>query len=203
MADLTPQNGCAVPGAERSRALSSVARLLPGLAAQPIQCDQEEAVAEAIASGRWPDGFDMLMEHAATCPVCRDVMDVGVAIRADEASARHEARSHLPSPAIVWWRATVRARADASRTAERPISVAQGVAGACAVGLACGVAGTAWRSLDWFRRFGTVVAELEPSRHDLTAASALIVEHALPLVLGLGACLLIAPLALYLVLSDD
>ena len=109
----------------------------------------------------------------------------------------------MPSAGIVWWRATVRARAEASRTAERPISVAQGVAGACAVGLACGVVGAAWQSLEWFRRLGELIAELEPSRRDLTAASALIIEHALPLVLGLGACLLIAPLALYLVLSDD
>jgi hypothetical protein len=202
MADLTPPRGGAARGPERSRTWS-VARLVPGLARKAIECDQEDAVAEAIASGHWPGGFDMLVEHAAACPMCHDIVDVAIAIRADEASARHEARAHLPSPAIVWWRATVRARVEASRAAERPISVAQGVAGACAVGLACGVAGTAWRSIDWFRRFGTVVAGLEPSRHDLAAASALIVEHALPLVLGLGACLLIAPLALYLVLSDD
>src|SRR5439155_959304 len=70
-------------------------------------------------------------------------------------------------------------------------------------GLACGVLGAAWRSLEWFQRLGDVISDVGPRRLDITAASALILQHALPLVLGLGACLLIAPLALYLVLSDD
>jgi hypothetical protein len=120
-----------------------------------------------------------------------------------DACARQEARVRVPSAGLVWWRVTIRARAEASRVAERPITVVQGIAGACAVGLACGVVGAAWRSLEWFQRLGDVISGLEPNRLDLAAASALIFQHALPLVVGLGACLLIAPLALYVVLSDD
>jgi len=170
----------------------------------PAECDREPLVMEAIASGTWPDGCDRgLTEHAAGCPLCADLASVATALRDDSARARQDARRRLPSSGIVWWRATVRARAEASRAADRPISVAQGVAGACAVGLACGVAGAAWQSLDWLRRAGTFIAVLQPSRSDIAAASAVILDHAFPLVLGLGACLLIAPLALYLVLSDD
>jgi hypothetical protein len=170
----------------------------------PADCDHEPLVIEAITNGTWPHGCDReLTEHAAGCRLCRDLASVATALREDSGRARHEARGRLPSSGIVWWRATVRARAEASRAADRPISVAQGVAGACAVGLACGVAGAAWQSLEWLRRTGTVIAALEPSRADIAAASALILEHAFPLVLGLGACLVIAPLALYLVLSDD
>jgi hypothetical protein len=169
-----------------------------------IDCDCEPLVVEAIVSGTWPRGCDRaLTAHAADCPLCRDVVAVATALRDDSASARQAARGRVPSPGIVWWRATVRARAEASRTADRPISVAQGVAGACAVGLACGVAGAAWQSLEWLRRAGSVIADLEPSRRDIAAASAVILDHAFPLVLGLGACLLIAPLALYLVLSEE
>jgi len=172
--------------------------------APAIDCDREPLVAAAIASGTWTDGSDReLIAHAAGCPVCRDVAAVATALRDDSASARQEARERVPAAGIVWWRATVRARAEASRTADRPISVAQGVAGACAVGLACGVAGAAWQSLEWLRRAGSIITALEPSRRDIAAASAVILDHAFPLVLGLGACLLIAPLALYLVLSDD
>jgi hypothetical protein len=167
-------------------------------------CVHEAPIVETIVSGRWPLACDpALVAHAAVCPLCRDLTTTAVALHDDAASARLEARVRVPSAAIVWWRATIRARTEAARVAERPITMVQGAAGACAVGLACGVVGAAWQSLDWFRRLGDVISDVGPHRLDITAASALILQHALPLVLGLGACLLIAPLALYLVLSED
>jgi len=167
-------------------------------------CRHEARIVEMIVADRWPSGCDReLADHIAECSVCREVVDLALALHGEEAIGRQEARTRVPSAAIVWWRATVRARAEASRVAERPITVAQSVAGACAVGLACGVVGAAWRSLEWFRRIGDIVAALAPSRVDVQTASMLILQHALPLVLGVGACLVIAPLALYLVLSDD
>jgi hypothetical protein len=167
-------------------------------------CPSEARLVETITAGRWPDACEpMLASHADTCPVCADVVAVATALRDEVAIARQEARARLPAAGLVWWRASVRARAEASRVAERPITVAQGIAGACAVGLACGVAGVAWQSLEWFRRLGDVITSLEPNRVELAATSALIFQHALPLVLGVGACLVIAPLALYLVLSDE
>jgi hypothetical protein len=168
------------------------------------ECAHEAQLVETIVAGRWPNGCDpALAAHADSCRVCAEVLTVALALREAEVGARSEAGLRLPSAGLVWWRATIRARAEASRAAERPISVVQGIAGACAVGLACGVVGSAWRSLEWFRHLGDVISDLEPNRLDIASASALILQHALPLVLGLGACLLIAPLALYLVLSDD
>jgi hypothetical protein len=168
------------------------------------ECAYEAPIVETIVSGRWPLACDpSLVAHAGDCAVCREVVTVAAALHGEEATARQEARLRVPSAAIVWWRATIRARTESSRIAERPITVAQGLAGACAVGLACGVLGAAWQSLEWFQRLGDVLSDAGPRRLDITAASALILQHALPLVLGLGACLLIAPLALYLVLSDD
>jgi hypothetical protein len=169
-----------------------------------IDCAHEAHIVETVLGGRWPHACDpCLVAHAAGCPICADVAAVAAALHEAEACALQDARVRLPSAGLVWWRATIRARAEASRAAERPITVVQSIAGACAVGLAFGVAGAAWRSLEWFKRLGDIVSKLEPDRLDLVAASALILQHALPLVLGLGACLLIAPLALYLVLSDD
>lgn len=167
-----------------------------------MECAREQDIVEAIASGRWPHACDPSLEaHAAACEICRDVVTVAVALREDEFSARHEAR--LPSAGLVWWRATIRARAEATRVAERPLTVAQGIAGACAVGLACGLAGMAWQSVQRFQRVGEIIASLDASTLQLASTSAVTLQRALPLVLGLGACLLIAPLAIYFVLSDD
>jgi hypothetical protein len=167
-----------------------------------VECVREQDIVDAVASGRWPHACDpSLAAHAGECDICRDVAAVAVALRDDAFDARHEAR--LPSAGLVWWRATIRARAEASRVAERPLTVAQGIAGACAVGLACGLAGFAWQSVQRFERLGEILAGLDASTLQFASSSASILQRALPLVLGLGACLLIAPIAVYLVLSDD
>jgi len=167
-----------------------------------IACDREADVLEAVAFGRWSGHCDpALAAHAATCAVCADVVAVSIALRDDREWACSEA--NLPTAGAVWWRATIRARAEASRVAERPLTVAQGIAGACAVGLAFGLAGFAWQSVQRFERLGEILAGLDASTLQFASSSASILQRALPLVLGLGACLLIAPIAVYLVLSDD
>ena len=167
-----------------------------------MECVREQDIVDAVVSGRWPHACDpSLAAHAAACEICRDVLTVAVALRDDAVDAGHEAR--LPSAGLVWWRATIRARAEASRVAERPLTVAQGIAGACAVGLACGLAGVAWQSVQRVQRLGEIVAGLDASTLQFASESASILQRALPLVLGLGACLLIAPIAVYLVLLDD
>jgi hypothetical protein len=169
-----------------------------------VECMHEQMIVDAIVGGRWPHACDAaLVKHAATCDICCDVVTVAVALHEDEAAARHDPHAaRLPSVGLVWWRATIRARAEATRVAERPLTVAQGVAGACAVGLACGLAGVAWQSVQRFQRVGELIASLDASSLQLEA-SAVMLQRALPIVLGLGACLLIAPLAIYFVLSDD
>jgi hypothetical protein len=59
---------------------------------------------------------------------------VAEAIAAEASLARREAAP--PSSAIVWWRAQMRARQEAAKTAERPITIIHGVAIACFAGLA-------------------------------------------------------------------
>jgi len=167
-----------------------------------VECPREQEIVDAVAACRWPHAVDSsLTVHAAACDVCRDVVTVAVALRDDEFCARHEAR--VPSAGLVWWRATIRARAEATRVAERPMTVAQGIAGAAAVGLACGLGGAAWQSVQRFQRVGELIAGLDASTLQFASSSAAMLQRALPLVLGVGACLLIAPLAIYFVLSDD
>jgi hypothetical protein len=63
------------------------------------------------------------------------------AIAAEAALARAEATP--PSSAIVWWRAQMRARQEAARAAERPITIVHALAIASGVGLAVSLVGTA------------------------------------------------------------
>ena len=79
----------------------------------------------------------------------------------------------------------------------------QGIAGACAVGLTAAFAGVAWRWVQTFTSASDFIIRLDARRDDIAAASALLLQYALPLTLGLAACLVVAPLALYFALSDD
>src|SRR2546425_8680197 len=121
-----------------------------------VECMREQDIVDAIASGRWPHAGDPLLEtHAAACEICRDVVTVAVALREDAFCARHEINAaRLPSAGLVLWRATIRARAEATRVAQRPLTVPHGIAGACPVGVAGGVARVAVPAVQPFRRVG-------------------------------------------------
>lgn len=61
------------------------------------------------------------------------------AIAAEASSARREAAP--PSSAIVWWRAQMRARQEATKAVERPLTIVHAVAIACGLGLLLSVGG--------------------------------------------------------------
>jgi hypothetical protein len=77
---------------------------------------------------------------------------VADAIAAEASTARREA--HPPSSAIVWWRAQMRARAEAAKAVERPLTIVHALALAATLGLFLGVVGTAIGglkgTLSWF-----------------------------------------------------
>ena len=160
-------------------------------------CRREAEVLEAVALDR----LHLVREHLDTCASCAEVATVARALRIDLEAGCREA--HVPSAGVVWWRATIRARAEAARTVSQPITWAQGVAGACAVGLAVGFGGVGWRWLQTFTSAADFMVRLDARRDDISAVAALVLQYALPLTLGLTACLVIAPLALYFALSDE
>jgi hypothetical protein len=63
------------------------------------------------------------------------------AIAAEASVARREAQP--PSAAIVWWRAQMRARQEAARAVERPLTIVHAVAIACCTGLFVSIVGVA------------------------------------------------------------
>jgi hypothetical protein len=170
--------------------------------ARVVECPREDEVFEAIAFGRWAERRDAeLAAHAAACRVCGDLVAVARALHDDRDAACREA--HPPAAGTVWWRATIRARAEAARTAMRPITVLQAVAAACVAGATAALATVAWRTIHAADRLGDLVSQFASGRGDLVAATSFGVEHALMLVVGLAACLVLAPLALYFTLADD
>ena len=149
----------------------------------------EEEVLAAVVESRWPDRVDAcLREHAASCAICRDLVEV--------AGAVGEARDQMPAPILipdagrVWWVAQLRARREAIREAGRPITAAHVIAFACAVGLAgaCFGATSAW--------FQEALRDFVPS------ATAIIVQHG-AIAAGMAVLLFLVPAAVYLAMGRE
>jgi len=92
-------------------------------------CACERDVLDLVAIGQWPSRADeTLRAHVATCATCAEVAAVAAAVRewADEADDTDPVK--VPDASVVWYRAQVRAREEATRRASRPVLVAQLVA---------------------------------------------------------------------------
>jgi len=167
-------------------------------------CEHEPAVVEAVLGRRWPDGCDQaLRDHAATCDVCGEVVEVAALLREDYDEARAAISRRdvpLPSAGQIWWRAAVHARADAARAAARPLVWGYGAAAACAIGLLAAGASMLWSAiLPVFDRFGALTARLAPAADMVMAA----LRAQLPIVIAVVACLVAAPIALYFALREE
>jgi hypothetical protein len=117
---------------------------------------------------------DRLIDEGA--PLLDDERAAIEALRDDYAAACGDAP--IPSAGLVWWRANLRARAEAAEKAERPLSVGHGVIGAAVAGAACAAAGVVWRAVP------------QPS-------------VTLILSVAVAVCVVVAPLALVLTLAKE
>jgi hypothetical protein len=99
------------------------------------QCEHEQEVVRAEATGSWPD---LLACHLTRCAVCGEAALVAEALHA---AAAEELLQPLPDPAVIWRAAQRGERRRAIERATWPITVMTRVAlGACAVGAAAAVA---------------------------------------------------------------
>jgi hypothetical protein len=155
---------------------------------KPIECLRENEVIEAVECERWPDRCaDDLRAHITSCAICSDVLTVALAIHDERELEYREAQ--VPSAGLVWWRAELRARQEAIQTVSRPITLVQAFGAASATGAAVALLSRAW---PWLRSLFTFsdLAAISSSQWGIVIACAL-------------AFLVIAPLAMYLVLSDE
>src|SRR5881409_1595752 len=97
-------------------------------------CSREQEIVDLVVGGRRLDeGDDALRAHAAECGACAETLELARLLQEDQKALCEHAP--VPSAGAVWWRATIRARTEAARTAGQPITLLQGIAAATAVGL--------------------------------------------------------------------
>ena len=158
-------------------------------------CPREQEIVDFAVSGCSSDESERaLRAHAAQCGACAEALELARLLRDDQRMLCEDAP--VPSVGVVWWRATMRARAEAARTAGQPITLLQGIAAATVVGLFVGLAGAWWRSIlggAWLERAGDLVSR----------SAAIPATLGLLLVLALAACLIVGPVAVYLATADE
>jgi len=171
---------------------------------RPRECAHELDVLDAIGTGRWPARADAdLRDHVATCAICTDLVTVAVAFEAEPPALPGD--HQLPESGVIWWKAQLRAREEARRTAGRPITVAQALAFASCLGVAGALFGA---TSAWFQAWIGTLAEASkrfvatiswPSLSSLTVPGSVattIAEHSV-LVATIAAFALLAPLTVF------
>jgi hypothetical protein len=167
----------------------------------PVECEFESEVRAAALQSRWPERVDAdLRAHVAACAICSDVAAIaGVIEDAREDMGAHTA---VPDSGRVWRLAQLRAHREAAKAASRPITAAQAIAFACALGLLGGSfhATATWfqSALDWIA-LGVAGFDLKAF---LPSATTLLAEHG-ALVLAMAAVLFLVPAAVYLAMGRD
>ena len=166
-----------------------------------LQCQFEQELLDSVAANRWPGKTDAaLREHVAGCELCTDVAKIAGAFLDDRECARVEAA--VPSASGVWWRAQIRAREEAARTATRPLLVVQAIATitAAIVALALAPAASTWVRGSLAGLGGAELWYL-PGTIDLTWMLSAAVYTTLPL-LAVGVWVVLAPVVVYLALDE-
>ncbi len=140
--------------------------------------------------------------HVTRCPICAEVAAVASLLYDDADAAQHDVQ--LPAAGQVWWRAAVRARLDGAHAAARPLTWAQGIAAASAAGAGIAVIGLVWPTIDraaaWVGGHAWSAAPAAAAIVDFLSAA---VQRSLPFAIAAAAGMVLAPLALFLALSDD
>jgi hypothetical protein len=166
-----------------------------------LECACENRVLGAVLAGQWPSDDTDLVAHAQHCEICREVAEVAVVLRADHDQARRDV--HVPVAGQVWWRAAVRARLESTQAATRPMAWLHGVTAAIALGILIAIAGMAWPTVivaaDWARE----VAAPLIANGEVSGAVSGALRQSMMIAMAAAACLLLAPVLLYFVLSND
>jgi hypothetical protein len=163
------------------------------------ECAREQDVLDAVTSGRWDDD---LREHTRACRICQDVATVFEAISEERESAWEEAT--VPPASVVWWRAQIQAREEATRAAARPIAVAQAVAVSCLIAAALALMPLALPSIRIAAASAADVAEwLTPRAAAVSSVFSLVTGTALPILPFTVASVLLAPILLYYALTEE
>lgn len=170
-------------------------------AVDKMDCEFESEVLALVLESRWPEGVDaQLRGHVSKCAICSEVAEVARAIQCEREDLR--AQAIVPDSGRVWWLAQVRARREATQAAARPITVAQMLAFASAVGVlgACFGATSTWFQ-NAIRSIGLSLSGIDV-RAILLSATTLLASHA-ALAIGMAAVFLLVPAAIYFAIARE
>jgi hypothetical protein len=164
------------------------------------ECVREQDVLDAIATYRWPLRADEeLRRHVAGCAICADLVEVVRPLLDEQEDASENVR--VPPAYVVWWRAQIRAREEAARAVAWPLTIAHGAAVAMVVAVAVGLGMTGWARLEgwtqWLRSFAGYVQSIE------IPVPGFLAQHAVGLALVAATCVIVAPLVVYIAVSDE
>jgi hypothetical protein len=164
-----------------------------------VDCTREQDVLDSLTDGRWPDRVDhSLRDHVAACATCADLVAVVCPLMDEQTQDVFSGQARVPSSAVMWWKAQMRARQEAAREAARPITVAQVVAGSTAVLL---IVSAVMALSPWLQSWISAATAVEMPRFDL-AAFVLAQGWLLP-ALVISVWLVLTPLAIYFAVTDD
>jgi hypothetical protein len=168
---------------------------------KPVECPFEADALAACLQSTWPARAETnLRTHVAGCPICSDIVIIAGAL--DHAREEMREQVAVPDSGRVWWLAQIRARREAAEAAGRPITAAQLIAFASAVGLlgACFGATSTWfqSTLGWMK---SSVAAIH-GKALVPSAIALLVEHG-ALALGTALLICVVPTAVFWALRKD
>ncbi len=166
-----------------------------------LECVHEARVLDAVLAGTWPNADDTLVSHAAQCAVCGEVVEVAMVLRLDHNRSGRDVQ--VPVAGQVWWRSAVRARLESAQAATRPMTWLHAVTAAITLGIMLAVAGSAWPVA--VEGAGWVRSAVMPLLIDREVAGVLagVLRHSLVAAIAAAACVVIAPVLLYLALSSD
>lgn len=89
-----------------------------------LACTHEREIRQLLATGAWPQACPQeLLDHAAHCRSCGDLILVTQGFRGARQVAAAQAR--LEAPGVIWWRAQLRRRHAAIERLGRPVLGAQ------------------------------------------------------------------------------
>ena len=173
-------------------------------------CAREADVLDALQTSAWPECCsDGLRSHVAECQSCAALVDIVLALTDEHRTATMEAS--IPSSGIVWWRAQMRARQEATAVAMRPINLVQGLSFACGAGLlAAAISFVSPTFRSWLAWIGGAVSEAKSLETSATVWSNLQAFVApsgsgpvlLAAFLAITALVLLAPVAVYFSARD-
>lgn len=135
------------------------------------------------------------------CTSCMELAAIERAFAEDRDALIQQA--HVPSSAIVWWRAQMQSRRDAARVATEPITFVQGLAIACFLGVLVAAIGffspVFSRAAAWLRGASLLDASLPTIALPIELLASPIVIAA---VAAIGISLIILPVALYFTFNE-